>query len=202
MEKHTIINIGRQFGSGGKSVAAALGEKLGITVYDDELIAKASETSGYSASILTRNDEKRHLLSLGNLFGSNRYGTFTRNMLSGDELFRIQSEAIRDIAGRGDAIFVGRASDYVLRDMDCLDVFISAPLPARIVRVAERLGISEVEAADLIARKDKGRESWYNLFTFSHWGVASNYDLCVDSSILGIDGTAEYIIDFLNRKNA
>ncbi len=83
--------------------------------------------------------------------------------------------------------------------MDCVDVFVCAPDECRRKRVSERLNISDEEAAKLISRKDKARESYYNFFTFSHWGVASNYDLCIDSSILGIDGTADFIIDFATR---
>ena len=197
--KHVIINVGRQFGSGGKSVAEAIGKTLGIPVYDNELITKAAEQSGFSESLFTKNDEKKSVFNIGSIFGSNRYGNYTKNMLNEGELFKIQSDVIRDIAEKGDAIFVGRASDYVLRDMDCLDVFICAPLEARKARVSERLSISPEEAETMIEKKDKGREEYYNFFTFSHWGVASNYDLCVDSSILGVDGTAEYIIDFARR---
>lgn len=201
MDKHTIISVGRQFGSGGKSVAELLGSKLGITVYDDELIAKAAEQSGFSPEIFRKSDENKHIFSLGSLFSSNRFGSFTQNSIGESSLFKIQSDVIRDIAQKGDAIFVGRASDYILRDMDCLDVFICAPIDARKARVAARLGISETEAERLIEKKDKGRADYYNFFTFSHWGVASNYDLCVDSSVLGVEGTADFIIDFLNRKN-
>lgn len=201
MDRHIIISVGRQFGSGGKSVAEALGSKLGVTVYDDELIAKAAEQSGFSPELFRQSDENKHVIGLGSLFSSNRFGSFTQNSIGESSLFKIQSDVIRDIAQKGDAIFVGRTSDYVLRDMDCLDVFICAPLEARKARVAERMGISLTEAQRLIEKKDKGREDYYNFFTFSHWGVASNYDLCVDSSILGIEGTADLIIDFLRRKN-
>lgn len=201
MEKHTIISVGRQFGSGGKSVAEMLGAKLGVPVYDNELIAKAAEQSGFSLEFFQKSDESKHTFGLGSLFSSNRYGSFTQNSIGESSLFKIQSDVIRDIAQKGDAIFVGRASDYILRDMDCLDVFICAPIEARKARVAKRMGISEEEAERLIEKKDKGRADYYNFFTFSHWGVASNYDLCVDSSILGVEGTADFIIDFLNRKN-
>lgn len=189
MDKHIIINIGRQFGSGGKSVASSLGEKLGIQVYDNELIIKAAAESGFSPDLFRRSDEKKRIVELG----------FQTAGLNDREIFKIQSKVIRDIAQSASAIFVGRASDYVLRDMDCLDVFITAPDENRIARIRERAGISGEEAARLMAKMDKGRESYYNFFTFSHWGVASNYDLCVDSSILGIDGTADFIIDFARR---
>lgn len=189
MEKHVIINIGRQFGSGGKSVAAVLGERLGIPVYDSELLLKASEESGLSPAFFRRSDERKRLFGLG----------YSQNAISGEGLFKIQSDVIRLIAKNGSAIFVGRASDYVLRDMTCLNVFITAPLPCRCERVAARAGISIEEASRIIARKDKARESWYNFFTMGHWGVASTYDLCIDSSLLGIEKTAESIIDFAVR---
>lgn len=196
MSKKVIINVGRQFGSGGKQVAECLGNKLGIKVFDNEIINEAAKESGFSTELFKKNDERRRILHIGSLFGSNRYGRFTDNVLSEGELFRIQSEVIRSLAEKDDAIFVGRASDYVLRDMDCLDVFVCAPLENRIERVSERKGISREEAGSLIKKSDRERESFYNFFTMSNWGVASNYDICIDSSILGIEGTADFIIDF------
>ena len=114
-------------------------------------------------------------------------------------LFKIQSEVIRRIAEQGDAIIIGRCSDYILRDMHCLDVFISAPMDYRIGRLAENEHLSKEDAEELMRRKDRIRETYYNYYTFGAWGVASNYDLCVDSSLLGIEGTAEFIIDFGRR---
>ena len=113
-----------------------------------------------------------------------------------NEIFKIQSEVIRDIAAKGPAIFVGRCSNYILRDMECLDVFVTAPLEDRAKRVSERLGISLDEARSRIGRQDRTRQTYYNFFTFGEWGAATDYDLCIDSSILGIDGTTDFIIDF------
>lgn len=194
-----IINIGRQYGSGGKRIAECLGQKLGIKVYDTELLNEAASKSGFDPQLFTRSDERKHLFSLGNIFSSNRYGSFTQSGINESDLFKIQSEAIRDIASRGDAIFVGRASDYVLRDMDCLDVFISAPMQVRKAAVCTRENISEEKAEEYITKRDKKRAEYYNFFTFGHWGKCSNYDLCVDSSILGIEGTADFIIEFAKK---
>ena len=197
MDKQVLITVGREFGSGGRRVARALGEKLGVTVYDGELLSKAAEQSGLDPDIFQRSDEKKNILSFGGLFGSNRYGNFTHNVLGDQELFRIQSEVIRDLASKGSCIFVGRASDYILRDFsNCLDVFICAPEAVRAKNISETDGISEEQAIQLLHKKDNGRADWYNFFTFGHWGVASNYDLCIDSSVLGIEGTADFIIDF------
>ena len=193
--KHTIINIGRQFGSGGKEVAEKIGASLGIEVYDNELISKAAEESGFSRELLERSDEKRNVFSLFSFFGTDRFGS-TRNYVGNNELFKIQSDVIRGIAEKGPAIFVGRCSNYILRDKICLDAFVSAPLEARVKRVMERLDVDEDEAKTRIERQDRTRQTYYNFFTFGNWGAASDYDLCVDSSILGIEGTADLIIDF------
>ncbi len=192
----TIINIGRQFGSGGRRVAAALGVRLDIPVYDNELIAEAAQKSGFSKDLFLQRDEHKSNFTLSNLFGSiNRYGS-AESFLNDNRLFKIQSDVILELAQQGPAVFVGRASDYVLREMDCLDVFITAPLEIRIKDVAEREGISLDEAESMIAKRDRDREAYYNYLTFGNWGVASNYDLCIDSSILGIEGTADFIVDF------
>ena len=193
--KHIIINIGRQFGSGGKEVAEKIGSSLGIRVYDNELISKAAEESGFSRELLERSDEKRSVFSLFSFFGADRFGS-TRNYMGDNELFKIQSDVIRGIAEKGPAVFVGRCSNYILRDKACLDAFVSAPLEARVKRVMERLDVDEDEAKTRIERQDRTRQTYYNFFTFGNWGAASEYDLCVDSSILGIEGTAELIIDF------
>ena len=194
-DRHTIINIGRQFGSGGKEVATKIGEALGIEVYDNELISKAAEESGFSKELFERSDEKRSVFNLFSFFGSDRFGS-TQNYMGDNELFKIQSDVIRGIAQKGPAIFVGRCSNYILRDKKCLDVFVSAPMEARISRVMKRTGLGEEEAKERIERQDRTRQTYYNFFTFGDWGTASDYNLCVDSSILGIQGTAEFIIDF------
>lgn len=198
-DKKLIINVGRQFGSGGKLVALALGKKLGIPVYDQELISKAAEQSGFSKELFAKSDEKRNLLALSSfIVDIGRFGS-ADNYVSDNQLFVIQSNVIRSIADKGSAIFIGRCADYILRDRPCLDVFISASDEVRIKRVAERMGITPEQAESLMQKKDRTRETYYNYFTFGNWGVASNYDLCVDSSVLGIDGTADMIIDFCHR---
>lgn len=194
-QKNTIINIGRQFGSGGKLIALRISEVLGIPVYDNELISKAADESGFSKELFERSDEKRSIFSMSSFFGSGRFGS-AQNFVGDNELFKIQSEVIKNIAAKESAIFVGRCSNYILRDTECLDVFITAPMEDRVKRVSERLGISPEEAQDRIVKQDRTRETYYNFFTFGNWGAASDYDLCVDSSLLGIDRTSDYIIEF------
>lgn len=198
-DKKIIICVGRQFGSGGKEVAMALGRKLGVPVYDNELISKAAEESGFSKDLFARSDEKRGFFTASNFF---TYGRFSagESYVQGNNIFQIQSEVIRDIAQKGSAIFIGRCSDYILRDMDTLSVFITAPMEDRIRRVASRRGISESEASSLIPKEDRTRETYYNYYTFGNWGMAGNYDLCIDSQLLGTEGTADMIIETAKRK--
>lgn len=198
-DNRLIINVGRQFGSGGRLVAMALGRKLGIKVYDQELISRAAEESGFSRELFAKSDEKRNLLALSSfVVDVGRFGA-ADNYVSDNQLFVIQSNVIRSIADKGPAIFIGRCSDYILRDRKCLDVFVTASDSVRIKRVAGRMNITPEQAEAMMRKKDRTRETYYNYYTFGNWGVASNYDLCVDSSILGIDGTADMIIDFCRR---
>lgn len=199
MGKNIIINIGRQFGGGGLGVASELGRKLGIPVYDKELIRKAAQDSGFSAELFEQSDEKRRTFSLSSIFTS-IYTSPMENYMSDNGLFEIQCETIRKIAEQGSAVIVGRCSDYVLRDFDnTLNVFLTSPLSVRVERICERHDLPAEKAEALILQKDKSREEYYNYFTFGNWGIASTYDLCVDSSILGIEGTADFIIDFARR---
>ena len=198
-DNELIINVGRQFGSGGRLVALALGRQLGIPVYDQELIAKAAEQSGFSKELFANSDEKRNLLALSSfIVDVGRFGS-ADNYMSDNQLFVIQSNVIRSLADKGPAIFIGRCSDYILRDRKCLDVFVTATDEVRIKRIAERMNITPEQADSLMRKKDRTRETYYNYYTFGNWGVASNYDLCVDSSVLGIEGTADMIIDFCRR---
>ncbi len=194
--KKIIINIGRQFGSGGKAVADKIGEILGIPVYDNELLTKAAQDFGFTEELFRNRDEKKRSLTLSSIFSSSIFGG--GSYLTDDSaLFKMQAQTIRNIAEKGSAVIVGRAADYILRDMDCcLDVFLTSPLSVRAERVAERMGMPAEKAEEFIVKKEKERESFYNCFTFGNWGVASTYDLCVDTSLLGVEGTAEFIIEF------
>lgn len=195
---HTIITIGRSFGSAGGHIGHAIGQKLGIPFYDNELISKVAEEEGYSKGLFAQAEEKS-LFSFSSFFASSRLGYMDGGYVNDNVLFKIQSEVIRNIAQKGDAILIGRCADYILRDMDCLNVFISAPEEYRIKSLMKSENISADEAEKLMRRKDRTRETYYNYYTFGAWGQASNYHLCVDSSILGVDGTAELIIDFGRR---
>ena len=148
---NTIINVGRQFGSGGGYVAQAVGRKLGIPVYDNELISKAAEESGYSKSVFEGGEKRKSLFSMSSFFASGRlpFGE-SSGYINDDMLFKIQSDVIRNIAEKGNAIIVGRCADYILRDLDCLDVFVCAPMEFRVQRLVKNEGLDPEEAEELM----------------------------------------------------
>ena len=198
MTPKIIINIGRQFGSGGLAVAHELSRKLGIPVYDKELIKKASQDSGFSAEFFEQSDEKKRLFSLSTIF-TNGFSD-TENYMSDRGLFQMQSQTIRSIAEQGSAIIVGRCADYILRDMEgVLNVFLTSPVEVRADRIMEEYSLTLEEAMKFVVEKDKERADYYNYYTFGDWGIASTYDLCINSAILGIKGTADYIIEFATK---
>ena len=196
--KKIIINIGRQFGCGAKDVADAIGRRTGIPVYDSELLKKAAQDFGFSESLFSGSDEKKRCFSLSSIFNSNIFGCSSMN--DDASLFAMQAEAIKNIAKNGSAIIIGRAANYILRDCDCcLNVFLTSPIEERAKRVAERENMDREKALEHIQRMEKERREYYNTFTFGDWGMASPYDLCVDTSLLGVEGTADLILEFAKK---
>ena len=199
MEKKIIINIGRQFGGGGRGVAYELGRKLNMPGYDREIISQAAKDSGFGAEFFKVRDEKRGFFSFTEIF-ANGFGGATENYMSDRGIFKLQSQTIEKIAEQGSAIIEGRCADYILRENEnTLNVFLRSPLEVRAERIASRQGMSLENARAKAQEKDKKRAEYYNYYTFGEWGVAGNYDLCIDSSILGIEGTADFIIDFARK---
>lgn len=205
MNENFVICLGRQLGSGGRQIGKRLASDLGIAYYDNELIRLASEESGLSRELFEKADEKANKSVFGGLFSS-RFSiisggtTAYDSYLSNDSLFKIQSDVIRNLAESQSCLFVGRCADYILRDHPrCCNIFISSPVDVRIKRVMNYEGISEKEALAMIEKGDKRRSSYYNYYSFKHWGAAETYHLCVNSSVLGIDGTVEYVETFVKR---
>lgn len=210
MEKHIHINIGRQIGAGGLDVARELGKRFGIKVYDKELLSLAAKESGLDHSVFAQEDEKDNLpLNTGFSFSSFAEAisnTFKPSVYNSSTIFSIQSDVIRRLAQEGSTIFVGRCADYVLRDFDnCLNVFITASMPDRIKRVrtvnkyGDTEGLSDEKLADLLRKGDRKRSSYYGNYSFKTWGAADSYDMCLNTSILGIEGCADVIEETINR---
>lgn len=201
---NTIITIGREFGSAGHEIGEMLAKRLGIPCYDKELLKRAAQESGLCTEVFENHDEKPTSSFLYNLvmdtysFGYSQ-STYVDMPIS-HKVFLAQFDAIKKIASEGPCVIIGRCADYALSDFDnCLHIFIHAELEDRIKRVMSKYDdLNYDKAKDLIQKKDKQRANYYNYFSSKKWGVAESYNLSVDSSVLGEEGTVELLLQFIN----
>lgn len=191
-------------GSNGHLIGKMLAEKLNIAFYDKELINIASEKSGLHREFFEKADEKTSHSLTGGLFGlrsSVLDEIGSGNYLGNENLFEIQSEVIRDISRKHSAVFIGRCADYILKDEKMtLSIYIHADMPGRIKNVSENLKLSEKESLSYIQKSDKQRSAYYNFYTSKEWGKAESYDLCINSSLLGLEETVNYIYQLIHLK--
>lgn len=191
---HTIITIGREFGSGGRIIAQKVAQELDIPFYDKAVIDMTAQETGLSAEFIRQAEKKKTSSFLYNLYMS------TQNLPVSDQVFLAESDVIRRVADQGSCVIVGRCADYVLRARpDVVNVFIHAPLAERVRRAGEEY---KVEAADLksyVLKKDKARAAYYQHFTDGDWGKAQSYHLCVNSSV-GLDAAVELILTLVRKR--
>lgn len=207
----TIITIGRQFGSAGREIGEKVAEHFGIKCYDKELLTRAAKESGFCEEMIQNHDERPTNSFLYNLvmdtysFGYNA-SSFVDMPIS-HKVFLAQFDTVKKIADEEEAcVIVGRCADYALADYsNCVHLFIYGNEDNKVQRIMERYQISEAKARDMMIKKDKQRQSYYNYYTSKKWGRADSYDLCINSSILGIDGTVRLIIQYVEdfeKKNS
>ena len=202
MAYNEIYTIGREFGSGGQYVGEELAKRLGIKLYDKELLQQAAKDSGFCEEIFENHDEKPTNSFLYSLvmdtYSVNGYSTASfLDMPLNHKVFLAQFETIKKIAERESCVIVGRCADYALADHpDCINTFIKADMSSRIKMISKRANITENKAKDMIQKQDKQRASYYNYYTSKKWGDSKSYDLCLDSSKLGIDGCVDMILKF------
>ena len=197
MYKNPVITIARQYGSGGREIGEKVAELLGIKAYGRELIDMAAQKSGYHPEMLQKADER----AAGSLLYSLAVGASVAGGIAGhydipinDKLFIVQNEIIKELAEKEQCIIIGRCGDYALRNFENkISVFIHADYDWRKKRVAEKNGISEKEAENLIIKEDKYRANYYNFYTGHKWGASERYDATFNSSILGVDEIARII---------
>ncbi len=198
----TVITIGRQFGSGGREIGEKLSKAYGINYYDRELLTRAAKESGFCEEILQNHDERPTNSFLYNLvidtysFGYNS-SSFVDMPIS-QKVFLAQFDTIKKVADEGPCVIVGRCADYALDGRDnVINLFIYADEDFKIRRVMDIYDLDENKARDMITKKDKQRQSYYNYYTNRKWGKADTYDLCINSSVLGIDGSVKLIKQFV-----
>lgn len=205
MKENYIINIERQLGSGGWKIGEILSKRLNLLFCDSKkLILLASQQSGISKDFFEKVDEK-HGFVFDPVFyvlgASIPYDNFTNNYLSEETLVKIQSDIIYDLGQEKSCVFMGHCADYILRDHPrILNVFISAEQGDRIKSVQNRYQLTENKALNLMKKCDKRRARYYNYYSNKEWGVPESYHLCINSSILGIEATADFIQEFLKQK--
>lgn len=197
-----IYTIGREFGSGGKEVGEKLAQRLGIKLYDKELLQHAAKESGFCEEIFENHDEKPTNSFLYSLvmdtYSVRGYSsTPFLDMPLNHKVFLAQFEAIKKIASQDSCVIVGRCADYALSENpDCINIFIHAEIEQRMKTVSKRLNITENKAKDIIQKKDKQRASYYNYYTSKKWGDSTSYHMTLDSGKLGIDGCVDMILKF------
>lgn len=203
-----IYTIGREFGSGGREVGEKLAQKLGIKIYDKELLQQAAKDSGFCEEIFENHDEKPtnsflYSLVMDTYSVSGYSAAPFLDMPLNHKVFLAQFETIKKIAEKESCVIVGRCADYALSDNpDCINVFIHADLDVRIKNVSRNLNITENKARDIINKTDKQRASYYNYYTSKKWGDSKSYNLSLDAGKLGTDNCVEMILKFRELMDA
>lgn len=186
-----IITVSRQFGSGGRTIAREVAHRLNIPCYDQELIEKVEKDSGFTKEYINENGESSSTGILTNMFGT----SFGRDLV-----WTSQCRVICRLANEGPCVIVGRCADYVLRGRDdLLKVFIHADVNKRVERIISVYGESDIAPKKLIKEKDKRRASYYSYYTDMEWGIATNYDISLDSGKFGIDKCVDIIVDLYKK---
>ncbi len=192
LNKHIVITIAREYGSGGRYVGRLIADKLGIKFYDKELIVKLAEETGLSEEYIENSEQKNDgLLNNGYYFESNH----------ANELFFKETEIVNEIANKESCVIIGRCSDFILKDREnVIKVFIYSDMEGKLKRATKFYGLDKEKAEKEIKRIDKLRGNHYKYYTEKEWTDHSNYDICINSDILGVEKTADFICELVKEK--
>ena len=196
--KKKIVTISRQYGSGGRYIGENLAKAMGVPCYDEKLIDMVAKESGFAQSFVAEKGERMTGSLLFNIasslsFANNVFSTNNGVTLQ-DEIYFTKNRIIKELADKGPCVIVGRCADYILREReDCLNVFIFADNESKIERAEKYFNITREEAPAVLKKKDKARANHYKYYTDQEWGMASNYDLCLNSGLIGIEGCVKAI---------
>ena len=196
--KKKIVTISRHYGSGGRYIGENLAKAMGVPCYDEKLIDMVAKESGFAQSFVAEKGERMTGSLLFNIasslsFANNVFSTNNGVTLQ-DEIYFTQNRIIKELADKGPCVIVGRCADYILREReDCLNVFIYADEESKIERAEKYFNITREEAPAVLKKKDKARANHYKYYTDQEWGMASNYDLCLNSGLIGIEGCVKAI---------
>ena len=200
MEKQ-IITISREFGSGGRTIGRMVAQKLGIPFYDKELVDQIALESGFAPKFVEEHGEHSPSGSLFSYaFAPQGVPGIMNGLSTADFLWNIQCSVIQQLADKGPCVIVGRNADYILKDRpECLHIYTFADVPYRAERIVRLYGESEKSPEARLAEKDKRRRVNYQHYTGRTWGLAQNYDLCLDTGILGIDQCVDIVVSVVEN---
>ena len=208
MEKsgNFVVTLGRQFGCGAREIGQLVAKMRGIEYYDKRLLLEAAKSSGVAPAIFEASDERTPKF-FSSLWSFN-LGYYSGALFVGDQpvkednVYQAQSQVMVELAKKGSCVIVGRSADYILRDeTQVISIFLHSSMEDRIKRIIKR-GDSKTkkEAKEMAIKQNKLRANYYNFYTDKHWGESESYDLSIDSSKLGPEGTAKLIVDYVKTR--
>ena len=188
-----VITIAREYGSGGRYIGKLVAEKLGIKLYDKNIIEKMSQETGLSEEYIKDNEQKRTVFD-------NFNNGYYAGLNNSDELFIQESNFIKELADKESCVIVGRCADFILKDKrNVLKIFVSSSMENKIKRATEFYHMDENKAAKEIDRINKLRSNHYEYYTERGWENPSNYDICVNSDSIGIDNVVDLICSIVEK---
>ena len=198
----SVITISREFGSGGREIGKTIADRLGIGFYDKEILEEASKHSGICEDLFRKHDETYTNSLLYSLvmgaYPVSPNGKIYPDMPLNHKIFLAQFETIKKIAEGGPCVFIGRCADYILEGhCPTINIFIYGDMPEKKKRILERYDIEKDKVEDFIRKTDKRRANYYGYYTDRKWGIAKNYDLCINSSEIGIENTVELLLSYI-----
>ena len=199
-----IVTVIREAYCGGDEFAKMLADKAGFKFYDREIISLASQKSGIHEEHFESVEKKPTnsiLYSVVMGMYSSR-GAYVKldDVLTDDKIYKVQADIIRDMAAQGNCVFVGRCSDYILRNNEkCFNIFLRGDLNDRVKRAMNEQNTSEAEAKKIVSRADKKRRSYYNYYTNREWGNINNYDIALNLSKISEKDAVDVILNYLEK---
>lgn len=200
MEKK-IITISREFGSGGRTIGRMIADRLGIPFYDKELVDQVALESGFAPKFVEEHGEHSPGTSLFSYaFAPQGVPGIMNGLSTADFLWNVQCSVILQLADKGACVIVGRNADYILKDReDSLHVFLYADMDFRADRIVRLYGESEKSPENRLQEKDKRRRVNYQHYTGRTWGMSQNYDICLNTGVLGIEQCVDIIVNAINK---
>ncbi len=193
LTKHLVITIAREYGSGGRYIGKLIADKLGIKFYDKDFIKKIAEKTGLTEEYVEKNEQSKNTLSALNSTG----------LTNQDEIFINESREIEELANKESCVIIGRCADFVLKDRnDVIKIFVYSNIKDKINRATKFYGIDKEKAEKEIKNVDKSRAKHYKYYTEREWKDYSNYDICINSDLLGVEKVADLICEMIKQKEA